>query len=154
MRGNGRNLLGVVFTTSALLIAAMAWADGFLDVTPIARVLVGLALEPAIILVEFLAFLFVLKLKWPTALGTSFVANAASLAVGWYTAVLLSSVFSAPRALKEVVGLVLVLAVEVPVVVGMNRRYADRRRLVWTAVVANVCTYVAARAIILGYAPD
>ncbi len=83
------------------------------------------------------------------ALITSLVANVASFAAGWVAALVLVGMDAAP---KSAVAVALLLGIEVPIVVWLNRSYPNRRRLVWVAVLVNLGTYIAARAIILSAA--
>lgn len=153
MGHNGRSLLGVVLATSALLVAAVVWADDLFgpgDIAILQRFGLALLLEPCIIFVEYLVFLHVLKLQRSVALGTSLLANLASFAAGRLAA---GVALGWPRPAKEALGIALLLCIEVPIVYGLNFRSVPRRLLFWTAVFTNLGTFIVARGIILGLAP-
>ncbi len=136
------------------LVGGGAWADpvgGLMTGlgTLATKLAVGLGVESLVIVVEFLVYRLVLKLTWGKALITSLVANVASFAAGWVAALVLVGMDAAP---KSAVAVALLLGIEVPIVVWLNRSYPNRRRLVWVAVLVNLGTYIAARAIILSAA--
>lgn len=126
----------------------------------LAVLLVGaVAVEAIVILVEALAYRFAARLDWGRAFGSSLVANVASLLVGTPLAIVFGSQLG--TAGVACAGLLLCLAIEVPIVMAMNRSVSTlaadvaggsaiagvagaptRRRLLITAVVVNVATYL------------
>ena len=158
-RGVRRFAVVVTPMLAGLLVASTAYCDDLFFGDPTAiRVFVGFLLEPSIIIAEAVAYYFALRISGWRALATSLVANLASLAVGWGVALSLATpdVVRNPNppnlALRTVLGLLVTLGVELPIVVGMNRRYSDRARLLKVAAIANVCTYAIVRAIIVTWA--
>jgi hypothetical protein len=132
-----------------VLFVAVAAADDvdslFVDdLTPLA--IGGLvALEVAIAVVEGLAYHYVARLTWRRALLTSFVANAASAVIGFVPAVIMGPL---PMPMGLLVGLVLTVFIELPIVMLMNLRQPNRGLLLATALVANLVTYAAAAAVV------
>jgi len=100
------------------------------------------AVEAVIVVLEALAYRWLLKLRFRHALLTSLCGNVASVVVG-----LLLRGLGARGAL-------IALAVEVPVVLALNRGYANRRRLVASVVGVNLVIYtpLAAMLALLGAA--
>ncbi len=145
-----------------LLAAAPAYCDPFGDLIGplVTRLAAGLIAEVCIIPIEAVAYWHFLRISGYLAFGTSLAANVASFAAGWAVAFALSassglgwedrpgSVFA-----RAAVGFAVLLVVELPIVLGLNRSHRDRRRVLNVAVGVNLCTYIAARIFILALFP-
>lgn len=106
------------------------------------------AAEVLIFIVEFLVYRFALGLDWKRAVLSSLAANAASCGLGIALAVCLGYWVDPAQVVPGWVclvgGAVVTLAVEVPLVAAMNRDFANRGRLLWTAAITNLATYLGA----------
>jgi hypothetical protein len=128
-----------------VLFVAVAAADDvdslFVDdLTPLA---IGgmVALEVAIAVVEGLAYHYVARLAWRQAFVTSVVANVASAVMGSVPELGLGPL---PTDLGLLLGLILTVFIEIPIVLVMNLREPNRGLLLNTALLANFATFTAA----------
>jgi len=143
-----RGKVGAVLVCLMLLAGECAWADPF-GPGPwrfLEGVSIVFVLEPLVVLAEALAYTKFAGLRFLRALGTSFVANAASYLAGvlfWF-AVSPSPLSGslAGREARWVLVIALALVVEVPIVVGINRRTVDYKQLRTCAIYANCASCI------------
>ena len=132
--------------TMLLVAGQTAYCDQFGGVGfytfGIVKLLVFSCAEVAIVLIEALVFNLALQMDGGSAFLTSLVANVASAAIG-------VMIIPSKTAAEIPVGLLVVLVVELPIIVLLNRDYINRGRLLKVGAITNVITYLSAAGLIL-----
>lgn len=128
--------------------AQLVWADGIIAEYEVRQpeVMLNLsAVEFVVLFVEAAAYLAIIGLTLARALLTSVAANGASMVAAFAVGHRLWAVAEpGPRQSALLVGLLVTLAMELPIVAAMNRDFPNRRGLLGGALALNLLTYAAA----------